>query len=195
MSTLRLPPTQARADIKAPAGTDAALGTSYDMVCGPEVDRRHLPLLAPGGVIVGDTMIRRDVDEALRQRLAVAGCPRAAAYPPRWVLGYEMGPNPLWLTEALAADIGPAPGMRVLDLGCGNAVTSVFLAREFEVTVWAADLWIDPVASKPRRTAVGAGQMPDTHCYLLIKNYLILYVYGNAASSSPPSVRLLKSSM
>jgi SAM-dependent methyltransferase len=36
------------------------------------------------------------------------------------------------------------PDMRVLDLGCGKAMTSIFLAREFGACVWAADLWIDP---------------------------------------------------
>jgi len=30
----------------------------------------------------------------------------------------------------------------VLDMGCGKAVSSVFLAREFGVQVWATDLWI-----------------------------------------------------
>ena len=147
--------TEARAGIEAPANVDAAAGTSYHMVCGPEADRRHLPLLAPGGVVVGDTVIRRAEDEALRRRLAVADCPRAAAYPPRWVLDYEMGPNPLWLTEALAADMDLAPGMRVLDLGCGNALTSVFLAREFASVVWAADLWIDPGPNWARIRAAG----------------------------------------
>jgi SAM-dependent methyltransferase len=34
--------------------------------------------------------------------------------------------------------------MRVLDLGCGTAISSIFLAREFGVQVWAADLWISP---------------------------------------------------
>ncbi|WP_425613874.1 cyclopropane-fatty-acyl-phospholipid synthase family protein [Anatilimnocola sp. NA78] len=33
------------------------------------------------------------------------------------------------------------PGMRVLDLGCGRALSSIFLHREFGVQVWAADLW------------------------------------------------------
>jgi cyclopropane fatty-acyl-phospholipid synthase-like methyltransferase len=34
------------------------------------------------------------------------------------------------------------PGMRMLDLGCGRAKSSIFLAREFGVEVWATDLWI-----------------------------------------------------
>jgi len=34
--------------------------------------------------------------------------------------------------------------MRILDLGCGKAASSIFLAKEFDVTVWAADLWIKP---------------------------------------------------
>ncbi|MEV6271720.1 hypothetical protein AB0L64_31450 [Kribbella sp. NPDC051936] len=34
--------------------------------------------------------------------------------------------------------------MRVLDLGCGTALSSIFLAREYDVDVWAADLWVDP---------------------------------------------------
>lgn len=34
------------------------------------------------------------------------------------------------------------PGMRVLDLGCGRAKSSIFLAKEFGVQVWATDLWI-----------------------------------------------------
>jgi SAM-dependent methyltransferase len=33
------------------------------------------------------------------------------------------------------------PGMRVLDLGCGRATSSIFLRREFGVQVWATDLW------------------------------------------------------
>jgi SAM-dependent methyltransferase len=32
--------------------------------------------------------------------------------------------------------------MKVLDLGCGRASSSIFLHREFGVQVWATDLWI-----------------------------------------------------
>jgi cyclopropane fatty-acyl-phospholipid synthase-like methyltransferase len=42
-----------------------------------------------------------------------------------------------WLTQALEL----RSGMRVLDLGCGRAVSSIFLRREFGVQVWATDLW------------------------------------------------------
>ena len=53
-----------------------------------------------------------------------------------------MGPNPLWLAEALSQVMPLTAGLRVLDLGCGRAISSIFLAREFGVQVWAADLWI-----------------------------------------------------
>ncbi len=42
-----------------------------------------------------------------------------------------MGPNVLWLTEALSQVMELKRGMRVLDMGCGKAVSSIFLAREF----------------------------------------------------------------
>ena len=52
------------------------------------------------------------------------------------------GPNVLWLTEALVQSMDLGPGMRVLDMGCGKALSSIFLAKEFCLQVWAADLWI-----------------------------------------------------
>jgi len=70
--------------------------------------------------------------------------PRSNGYDPDWVLTHQMGPNALWLIEWLTRDLELKPGMRVLDLGCGTAMTSIFLAREFGVQVWAADLWVDP---------------------------------------------------
>ena len=70
--------------------------------------------------------------------------PRSNAYDPDWVMDNQMGPNALWLMEWLCGSLDLKPGMRVLDLGCGAAMTSIFLAREFDVKVWAADLWINP---------------------------------------------------
>jgi SAM-dependent methyltransferase len=70
--------------------------------------------------------------------------PRTSAYDPAWVFLNHMGPNVLWLTEWLARALELEPGMRVLDLGCGTGISSIFLAREFGVQVWASDLWIPP---------------------------------------------------
>ncbi len=53
-----------------------------------------------------------------------------------------MGPHPLWITESLTQVLMLKKGMRILDLGCGMAMSSIFLAREFGVEVWANDLWI-----------------------------------------------------
>jgi SAM-dependent methyltransferase len=78
------------------------------------------------------------------ERSAHSDYPRTSAYDPTWVFLNHMGPNVLWLTEWLTEALGLEPGMRVLDLGCGTAISSIFLAREFGVQVWAADLWIPP---------------------------------------------------
>jgi SAM-dependent methyltransferase len=75
-------------------------------------------------------------------RLLSERFPRSSQYHPEWVIESSFGANALWLTEWLASAVDLKPGMRVLDLGCGRAKSSVFLTREFGVQVWAADLWI-----------------------------------------------------
>jgi ubiquinone/menaquinone biosynthesis C-methylase UbiE len=71
--------------------------------------------------------------------------PRSARYHPEWVVANASGgANSLWLTEWLATALDLQPGMRVLDLGCGRAASSIFLHREFGVQVWATDLWFSP---------------------------------------------------
>jgi SAM-dependent methyltransferase len=70
--------------------------------------------------------------------------PRSNGYDPDWVMTHQMGPNALWLVEWLCRDLDIRPGMRILDLGCGTAMTSIFMAREFGAHVWAADLWVEP---------------------------------------------------
>lgn len=68
--------------------------------------------------------------------------PRSSKYHPEWVLASASGgANSLWLTEWLAESLDLQPGMRVLDVGCGRASSSIFLHREFGVQVWATDLW------------------------------------------------------
>jgi cyclopropane fatty-acyl-phospholipid synthase-like methyltransferase len=68
--------------------------------------------------------------------------PRSARYATEWINEGGMGSNPLWQTEWLCEKLPLVAGMRVLDLGCGRAKSSIFLAREFDVEVWATDLWI-----------------------------------------------------
>jgi cyclopropane fatty-acyl-phospholipid synthase-like methyltransferase len=70
--------------------------------------------------------------------------PRSARYPISWVLDLDMGPHPLWQLEDLLDGVELPAGGRVLDLGSGRGATSVFLAREYDVDVVAADLWVDP---------------------------------------------------
>ena len=53
-----------------------------------------------------------------------------------------MGPNCLKMLEDLMSTVTLEKGMRVLDLGCGRGLTSIFLAKEYGVQVFATDLWI-----------------------------------------------------
>jgi SAM-dependent methyltransferase len=76
------------------------------------------------------------------KRLVCKQFPRSSQYHPEWVIANASGgANALWLTEWLTTALGLRPGMRVLDLGCGRASSSIFLRREFGVEVWATDLW------------------------------------------------------
>ncbi|MBD3223105.1 MAG: methyltransferase domain-containing protein [Caldithrix sp.] len=70
--------------------------------------------------------------------------PQSLKYDWQWAAKHEMGPNALWLTEFLTQAIALNQDMKVLDLGCGKAISSIFMAKEFNVQVWAADLWITP---------------------------------------------------
>jgi SAM-dependent methyltransferase len=80
---------------------------------------------------------------------------RSNGYDPQWVFENLMGPHPLWLLESLCEVMPVDQGLRVLDLGCGTAMTSIFLAREFGAQVWATDLWIEPSANQRRIEAAG----------------------------------------
>ena len=55
-----------------------------------------------------------------------------------------MGPNPIKLEEELLSDCMTERGAVVCDLGSGQGLTSVFLAKEYGFKVYAADLWSDP---------------------------------------------------
>lgn len=63
---------------------------------------------------------------------------------------YLMGPNSLRLLDEMLAKYPLKEGERVMDLGCGTGLTSMFLAKEAGVRVFATDLWI-PAADNAER--------------------------------------------
>ena len=91
---------------------------------------------------------------------------RSSRYNPDWILAsVSGGANSLWLTEWLTAALELRPSMRVLDLGCGRAASSIFLRREFGVQVWAADLWFNVSENMQRIRDAGVedGVFPPAH--------------------------------
>lgn len=53
-----------------------------------------------------------------------------------------MGPNAVKLLKELTHSLKLNSAMRILDLGCGKGLTSIYLADKFHVNVFAMDLWI-----------------------------------------------------
>lgn len=53
-----------------------------------------------------------------------------------------MGPNSITIIKELTQNSQLKQGMKVLDLGCGMGLTSIYLAQQFNVEVFAVDLWI-----------------------------------------------------
>jgi SAM-dependent methyltransferase len=97
------------------------------------------------------------------ERLVSNRFPRASRYNAAWVLaGVGGAANPLWIAEWLAESLELRSGMRVLDLGCGRALSSIFLHCEFGVTVWASDLWfsVDENLRRIRDAGVEHGVFP-----------------------------------
>ena len=70
--------------------------------------------------------------------------PKSEAYNTPALQEKIMGPNPVKLEEELLRDHQIPDGAVVCDLGSGQGLTSVFLAKEYGFTVYAADLWSDP---------------------------------------------------
>lgn len=59
-----------------------------------------------------------------------------------------MGPNPIKLLEELMQDSPVPSGAITCDLGSGAGLTSVFLAKEYGLKVYACDLWSDPAENQ-----------------------------------------------
>jgi|SRR5262249_9971422 len=93
---------------------------------------------------------------SLDQLLLSERFPRSSKYNPDWLIASASGgANSLWMAEWLAEALDLRPGMRLLDLGCGRAASSIFLHREFGVQVWATDLWFSAAENLERMRDAG----------------------------------------
>ncbi|MDR1131897.1 MAG: methyltransferase domain-containing protein [Oscillospiraceae bacterium] len=66
-----------------------------------------------------------------------------------------MGPSAVMIIEELVKRLRLTDHMRILDLGCGTGLTSIFLAKEFGVKVFATDLWLTATENYARIRAFG----------------------------------------
>ncbi|QSF47330.1 SAM-dependent methyltransferase [Paenibacillus tianjinensis] len=72
---------------------------------------------------------------------------------------YIIGPDALRLLELLCEKMKFTPGMRVLDMGCGIGITSIILAKEYGVNVFANDLWFSASDNYKRFVKAGVSDL------------------------------------
>jgi SAM-dependent methyltransferase len=65
------------------------------------------------------------------------------------------GPNAIRQAEELASHFRVTKDMRILDLGCGPGLSSLYLAMEYGAEVLATDLTIDPTENYERFKSLG----------------------------------------
>ena len=79
-------------------------------------------------------------DQHLRRLVDDGEFLKTRNYDASWRVAEAVSANPLRRAHGRTRDIVLKPGMGALDLGCGRARSSVFLAGEFGVQAWAVDL-------------------------------------------------------
>ena len=77
--------------------------------------------------------------DEIRELMKNKRYPLSARYDSDWIIQNSMGSHSLWLLEALIQDMSLKNDMRILDLGCGKAIGSIFLATEIGASIWAVD--------------------------------------------------------
>ncbi len=76
-----------------------------------------------------------------------------------------MGPNSMLVLEEMTENLGLKKGMRVLDLACGRGLTSIFLAKEYDVEVYAVDLWTSATENYERFKECGVEENIIPLCF------------------------------
>ena len=66
-----------------------------------------------------------------------------------------MGPNAMRMSEEMASYLPITKDMRILDLGCGMGLSTLFLVQKYGAQVFAADLWIPPTENYERFQFLG----------------------------------------
>ena len=67
---------------------------------------------------------------------------KADKYKELFTDAFLMGPNSVRLLAEMLEKCPIDEGLRILDLGCGKGLTSLFLAKETKAQVYAVDLWV-----------------------------------------------------
>src|SRR5574344_58188 len=78
----------------------------------------------------------------LQQRRKTMKFIKSNKYDKKFINENLMGPNSMKMLEELLQSVKLEKGMRVWDLGCGKGLTSIVLAKEFGVQVFATAFWI-----------------------------------------------------
>ena len=117
-----------------------------------------------------------------RELLKNSRYPRTAKYDPEWLIGLDMGCPTFWLLESLCEVMDLQPGMRVMDLGCGKAAGSIFLAKEYGLQVWAVDPAVKPTENWERIREFG---LEDQVFPLNADGNRLPFAQGSSMRSSP----------
>ena len=81
--------------------------------------------------------------------------PELSGYSRDEIFADAMGGGALFLAVRMVRTMNLQPGEIVLDLGCGEGSTSVFLAKHYRVKVVAVDLWIQATFLADKFAATG----------------------------------------
>jgi len=65
------------------------------------------------------------------------------------------GPNAIRQAEELASHLTITKDTKILDLGCGLGLSSLYLVKEYGVNVFATDLYADPTENHERFESLG----------------------------------------